>query len=201
MPKNLSKEEIISLLAENLELPQATANEAFDHLVGRIKEYLATHKEITVSGFGSPITIRQKGSTDQNGPHNPDQIKKDSAFPDHINRTRSGFEQRKLKRRNFILDIEIVDRATGMIIGDMGDITAEGIMVVSDEPIAEQKSFSFEVRLPDEADEVLAILFEAQSIRCQETIHENIYVTGFKITSLDEENRNKIEFLIREYAV
>jgi Bacterial DNA-binding protein/PilZ domain len=202
MTKKLSKEEIISLLAENLKLPEASAKGAVDHLVEKIKEYLSQNKEISVNGFGAPITIRQKSMTDSKGNSGySEQDGKNQTISKDIKTAQSQSDQRKMQRRNFILDIEIIDRSTGSIIGDMGDITSEGIMVVSEEPIAEKKPFSLEVQLPKEAGNELSITFDALSIRCQETIHENIYITGFKITSLDDENKQKIELFIREYAV
>ena len=196
MAKNLSKEDLISLLSENLQLPKESAEAAIDQVVNKIGEYLAEFKEVILNGFGPPITVKQKSVPGLEKQSDPSQT-----LVSNTEAPLSSNEQRKLKRRNFILDIEIQDQSTGETIGDLGDITAEGIMIVSETPISEKKVFSFLIKLPREADEELSIKFEARSIRCQETVHENIYITGFRIESLDEENKHKIEYLIREYAV
>lgn len=117
-------------------------------------------------------------------------------------------EKRKLERKNFIYDIEVADLAqpvdeTGEhpVIGDLADITEEGVMLVTDEAVQEQKTFSMRVILPEDIEGLKFIDFEAESIRCNETIHETIFTTGFRITRLDDSNRSVIKRLIDEYAV
>ncbi len=117
-------------------------------------------------------------------------------------------EQRKLERKNFIYDIEVIDRGkpvdeTGEhpVLGDLADITTGGVMLVTDEPVEEEASFQLRVVLPEDIEGLKVIDFEAESIRCDETIHETIFTTGFKITKLDENNRSVITRLISEYAV
>lgn len=193
MPKNLTKSDLVASLAKELQIPEDTAKASLKHLVEMIVENLTAYGEISISGFGTPITIRQKS-------------KSSIAIVDQPNMESSAgvdpaLDQRKLKRRNFILDIEVFDRNSKKSLGDLGDITTEGLMVVSEDAISENKEFQIKVRLPEEAEKALEIDFDASSIRCQKTIHESIYVTGFKITSLNEDNKEKIEFLINEYAV
>jgi len=123
-------------------------------------------------------------------------------------KSRSASEQRKLKRRNFVIDMRIIDRNDFKEdtedlpeIGDLADITVEGIMLVSDQPIVEDKLYEMKVILPVEVAEERYIDFNARAIRCKETIHENIFMTGFKIESLDDSNKQRIRNLIDRYAV
>ena len=124
------------------------------------------------------------------------------------NLKRSASEKRKLKRRNFIIDMMVIDRNDFREgtedfpeIGDLADITVEGILLVSDEPIVEDKLYEMKVILPKEVEEGRYIDFDARAVRCKETIHENIYMTGFKIESLDDANKQRIRKLIDRYAV
>ncbi|MBU2646049.1 PilZ domain-containing protein [bacterium] len=117
-------------------------------------------------------------------------------------------ERRKLDRKNFIYDIEVLDRNQSnegedgfFVLGDLADITVEGVMLVSDEPIAEKTLFQLRVVLPEEIEATSEIDFDAESIICKKTIHESIYTTGFRITNLDDSNRSIISRLISEYAV
>ena len=117
-------------------------------------------------------------------------------------------EKRKLERKNFIRDIEIIDRNGPVdeggelpVLGDLADITVEGVMLVSDEPIAEKTVFQMRIVLPEEIEGKEIIEFDAESIRCNETIHDSIYTTGFLITKLDEDNHAIINKLISEFAV
>ncbi len=116
--------------------------------------------------------------------------------------------KRKLERKNFIRDIEIIDRNGPVgedgeppVLGDLADITVEGVMLVSDEPIAEKVAFQMRLVLPEEIEGKNKIEFEAESIRCNQTIHDSIYTTGFLITKLDEDNHEIIDKLISEFAV
>jgi nucleoid DNA-binding protein len=200
MSKNLTKNDLIVSLAAELRVSKSVANAALDHLVDKIVENLAVYGEVILTGFGAPITVRQKA---KGGDGQVDEMSNqlENQIPGLPLKSQPGIEQRKLQRRNFILDIEVFDRSTQKTIGDLGDVTIEGMMLVSDEPVAENKSFELGIRLPEEAEVQLEIEFTALSIRCQKTIHENIYITGFKIESLDEKNRRQIEYFIDEYAV
>ena len=129
-------------------------------------------------------------------------------MPPKVSQERSASEQRKLKRRNFIIDMRIIDRNDFREdtedlpeIGDLADITVEGIMLVSDEPIVEDKLYKMKVILPEDVEQDRYIDFDARAIRCKETIHENIYMTGLKIESLNDANKQKIRNLIDRYAV
>jgi|APSaa5957512622_1039677.scaffolds.fasta_scaffold143759_1 hypothetical protein len=131
-----------------------------------------------------------------------------SEMPPKVSQERSASEQRKLKRRNFIIDMRIIDRNDFREdtedlpeIGDLADITVEGIMLVSDEPIVEDKLYKMKVILPEDVEQDRYIDFDARAIRCKETIHENIYMTGLKIESLNDANKQKIRNLIDRYAV
>jgi len=117
-------------------------------------------------------------------------------------------DKRKLERKNFIYDIEVLDRGkpvdeTGdfSIIGDLAEITVEGVMLVTDDPVKENAEFHMRVPLPEEINGKNEIDFVAESIRCNKTIHETIFTTGFRITKLDENNRSVIVQFIEEFAV
>lgn len=193
MSNNLSKNDLVKMMAKELELPDTTVKATINSMVSKIVEYLTAYGEVSITGFGAPITVKQKSKSVEVQPGTKLTTIVESSKPD--------FEQRKLKRRNFILNIEVFDRNSDKLMGDLGDITSEGIMVVSEDPIAENKTFELIIRLPEEAEEQLEIVFDAQSIRCQKTIHKAIYITGFLVKSLDEENKRKIEYFIEEYAV
>jgi len=117
-------------------------------------------------------------------------------------------EKRKLQRRNFIYDIEVFDRSRPadddgkfVPLGDLADVTVEGVMLVTDTPVEENRVYQLRVVLPDDVTGMRILDFEARSIRCSKTIHESIFTTGFLITRMDEATRSAISKLIDEYAV
>lgn len=123
--------------------------------------------------------------------------------------TKPDNEKRKLQRRNFLLDMEVIDingidedGNKGIVLGDLADITIEGIMLISEQPVDNNATYQLRVNLPEDViGTEKAINFEAQSFNCHKTIHENIYTTGFKMTKLDGENKQRIREIISEYAI
>lgn len=203
MQKTLTKNDLIVKLAKSLDLSESTAESGINQIMNLIIENLTAYKKIKLTGFGAPITIKQKPkvSPEVQDPGISEPVKPEEELSMVPELSVSGHEKRKFKRRNFILNIEIIDSNTNQIIGDLADITTKGVMIVSDDPVQENKILPFLIRLPKEANEKLEIVFTAKSIRCQKTIHENIFITGFKIENILEENRQKIAYLINEYAV
>lgn len=204
MAHTISKDDIITLLSKELDFSEIIAKSAIEHVHKQLLNSLSVHEELTLTGFGPPITIKQTSkSQDSNLEINGEvtQSLLDKDLYNSIKKPKPGYEQRKLERRNFILDIEVINRDSGETLGNIGDITTEGVMIVSDYPLEAETMFKLKVTLPEEAGEKLEIPINATSIRCQKTIHENIYFTGFKLNTLSEENRLKIEYLIEEYAV
>ncbi|MBU3916143.1 hypothetical protein KKA14_11470 [bacterium] len=208
MSKKLSKSNVASLISRDLGLSYQTAEATLDVVIRSIQEALTVYREVTLSDFGDvPITIKITKKRTLN--HLSDQkIEKQSKIPDPVQKLseaikqlKPGYESRKLERRNFIIDLEIYDRDSDQLIGDIGDITTEGLMIVSEEPVAEKKVFNLMVVAHEDIGEDIEMTFSAKSIRCQKTIHEHIYTTGFLIETLDKENFEKISNLINNYAV
>lgn len=117
-------------------------------------------------------------------------------------------DKRKLQRRNFIYDIEVQDRSrkneeTGdfLVLGELADITVEGVMLVTDDPVAETTRFPLRILLPEAVNGLTFIDFEAESIRCSKTIHETIFTTGFRVIRMDEATQAVVERFIEEFAV
>ena len=119
MLNTISRKELIDSLAKELDFSEIIADSALNHLVNQIVESLAAYKEITLTGFGAPITIRQKPRSLSN----PDQNVIEPASPEHrlsrvLSKSKPAHEKRKLIRRNFILDIEIFDSINRDVIGE-----------------------------------------------------------------------------------
>ena len=217
MDDNLTKKDLTSIVAKEAELNLRQSRKFIDSLLRVIQTSLADNQPVKLRGFGT-FSIELQKSRNGINPRTGERMtipeeqkpkfKAGKEMTKEVNRFRPASEKRKLKRRNFIIDMLIIDRndfregADDMPeIGDLADITVEGIMLVSDKPIEEDKLYELKVILPEEVAEGRYIDFDARAIRCSETIHENIYMTGFAIVSLDDINKQKIRHLIERYAV
>ena len=54
-------------------------------------------------------------------------------------------EKRKLNRRHLIYYLRVFDRDTSILIGHLVDITAEGIMLISEDPIETDNIFQLKM--------------------------------------------------------
>jgi hypothetical protein len=111
-----------------------------------------------------------------------------------------GEERRKFKRRYLMYYSRVYDRKTGIVIGYMVDLTPEGAMVISEEPIEVGKTYRLRMDMPEELAEKANLDFEAESVWCKPDIDPHFYGTGFQIHSLSEPEISMIERMIQEYG-
>lgn len=105
-------------------------------------------------------------------------------------------EKRRLKRRHLIFYLRIFDTANNQLIGYLVDLTPEGIMVMSENPIETGKMFRLKMDLPSEYSEIEHIEFDAQSVWCSADINPDFYDTGFKFSSITLDEKKVIEDII-----
>jgi len=102
-------------------------------------------------------------------------------------------EQRKHQRRHLIMYLKVYDVEANQLLGHLGDINPEGIMLVSEAPIETNKEFHLKMLLPREYTDQ-PFEFKARSLWCRNDINPIFYDTGFEL--LDQ--RNKDFVFIRE---
>jgi hypothetical protein len=114
-------------------------------------------------------------------------------------------ERRTLARRELIYYLKITDRKTAREIGRVGDIHAEGMLVMSETPLPLNRTFDVDVELPKavqavEGQESMSMRFKTMWTRPgprNSTYHE----TGAQFLDLDVQHQAIIRQLIRQYAM
>ncbi|NOX87971.1 MAG: PilZ domain-containing protein [Calditrichaeota bacterium] len=109
-------------------------------------------------------------------------------------------EQRKLHRRHLIYYLRVFDRETGEVIGHLINITPEGIMVISENPLETNKTYKLKMDLPSDIFEKTEIEFDAESRWCKKDVNPEFYDTGFSILNLSYHDGRLIERLIDDYG-
>lgn len=109
-------------------------------------------------------------------------------------------EKRKLERRHLIYYLRIFDRQTGDLLGHLIDLTPEGIMMMSEEPIECNKNFHLRMNLSEVLIGKSHFDFEARSLWCRPDINPDFYDTGFTIDSLTFQDAKIIDQLVDEYG-
>lgn len=113
-------------------------------------------------------------------------------------------EQRSLIRRELIYYLKISDRKTGLEIGRMGDVHTQGMLVLSEKPLAVGSVYSAALELPKamhSADKKEVFLqFEVVWSRSgpkNSTYQEN----GVRFIAIDERLRETVGRLIDLFAM
>ena len=109
-------------------------------------------------------------------------------------------ERRKFKRRYLMYYSRIFDRKNGSVIGYLVDLTPEGAMIISEEPIHPGEVFRLRMDLPEDIASKASLDFQAKSVWCKPDIDPHFFGTGFQIMDLQGEDIQLIERMIQEYG-
>lgn len=107
---------------------------------------------------------------------------------------------RKLKRRHLLYYLPIVDEDTGAKLGNVVDITVEGLMLVSDKNIEAGQEFNLRMDLPQPARGKTSISFAAESLWSKPDPNPSFHDTGFRFTDIDPADAMTIQYLIDRFG-
>lgn len=109
-------------------------------------------------------------------------------------------ERRKVERRHLIYYLRVFDRSTNEIIGHLVDITTEGLMLISEEPIEVGKEYYFRMVLPTEIDSSTQISFNGYSIWCKKDVNPDFYASGFEFELISSRDIDIIKQLVDQFG-
>ena len=110
-------------------------------------------------------------------------------------------ERRKLNRKYIAFFTRIFNRENGDLLGHLADLTPEGMMLISEEPIYIEQDLELRMDLSGTFFEKENLDFSARSVWCLPDIDPKFWNTGFKIIELSEENKEIIQRIIAEYGM
>ncbi len=113
-------------------------------------------------------------------------------------------EQRNLQRRELIYYLKITDRRTGQVLGHLGDLHAEGMLIMSSKPLPVGAKYQAQLELPKtqqdkdfkSLDLILEILWSRPGPKAS-IYHEN----GARLLELDSSLAKHIEDLVFIFAM
>ena len=110
-------------------------------------------------------------------------------------------ERRNIKRRYLMYFLRIFDKKQDRFIGNLVDITTDGIMVMSENPIETNTVFQLKMYLPEKIKGKEEISFDARSIRSNKETRPAFYFTGFQYQKVDPDDAEIIKNLIDNFGI
>jgi hypothetical protein len=109
-------------------------------------------------------------------------------------------EKRKLKRRHLIYYLRVFNRSNNQLLGHLVDITAEGMMLISEDPIQVNTVYELKMILPTGMGGKEEVQMDAHAVWCKRDINPNFYATGFETLQIDASCLEVIENLIDTFG-
>jgi hypothetical protein len=107
-------------------------------------------------------------------------------------------DKRKLKRRNLIYYLHVLDRASGGLIGYLVDISTAGVLIMTENPIELGTQLELKILLESELSVKQYLYFDARAVRCEKSINGTNYDIGCQLLNLASEDFREIEAIIDE---
>lgn len=107
------------------------------------------------------------------------------------------------RRPRDVLDqyLPVVDRDTDELVGYLTDVTVDGGMLQSEEPIEENRTFRLRMELDEEIQGSNHIDVDALSKWCRKERNAVFHNSGFEFRDVSEENRARIAELAERYRL
>lgn len=108
-------------------------------------------------------------------------------------------ERRKVRRRNLFYCLEVFEEETKNFVGRLIDITTDGMMLESEEPIEVKKGYRLSMELPNSFVRKPKIIFDAKSVWCRKEGDFETYRTGFQLQNLDTKVEKQVSRLLEKF--
>ncbi len=109
-------------------------------------------------------------------------------------------DRRKTKRRFLMFYARIFDRRTGRQIGYIADLTPEGMMIVSENPIPVGETYLLRMDLPEDLSARPSLDFQARSIWNKPDIDPDYIATGLQLLNVGEQDVAIIKKIVESYG-
>lgn len=110
-------------------------------------------------------------------------------------------EKRRLKRRQLIYYLKVMDGKTNELLGRLVDITSEGFMLISESAIDTDRNFFLQLILPTGMKGGKKIDIEAKSLWSKRDVNPDLIDTGFRFIKISPKDLETVDELILDYEL
>lgn len=107
---------------------------------------------------------------------------------------------RRIERHQLPYYLQVFNRYTDRPMGCLGNVSEQGLMLISELPILVGADFQLRLKVPDEKGGLYNIDINANCLWCQEDETPNIYDSGFKLQAAPVEYHHLIQALQRYFS-
>ena len=109
-------------------------------------------------------------------------------------------ERRKEQRKNLMSYSQVFELYEGRLLGYLADLTPKGAMVIGDQPVPLDSTFTLQIELP-ELPEVKAsrMSLPARVVWCQSDLSPDYHDIGFEFTEVRPEQLQIIKAMMENY--
>jgi hypothetical protein len=109
-------------------------------------------------------------------------------------------DMRKYERRHLVFYLRVFDGMSSRVIGHIADISQQGLMLISDDPVPVNENYRLRLRLPAEIGETGEIIINGTSRWCKPDVNPDFYVTGFQLYDLSDNLQKYLLKLVDEFS-
>jgi len=110
-------------------------------------------------------------------------------------------DHRNLTRIKIAYYLRVFDEATDAMLGHVADITAQGMMVISERPIPVDTVFKLWMEVPSDDQHRERVYIEALAVWSRQDANPDFYDAGFRLIEPSREAIRKINELIDQFTL
>ena len=112
----------------------------------------------------------------------------------------SGKNKRKEPRKRLIYYLKVFDDESNELIGNLVDITLNGMMLISASPLPLNKAYKLKIILPHKIQDKEDFKIGAESLWSKNDINPVLFDSGLQFKDLNEQDKEIIEDLLRHVS-
>lgn len=93
------------------------------------------------------------------------------------------------------------DRSAGTLLGEVTNVSSEGVMIKAPEPYPPKSEFRCRIPLPGSIMLTEELVFDARSVWTRQVGESDLYQTGFELIHVTPDEYENIDLVLRELTL